>query len=153
MALTQLHSIYHIDKYRYTICAIFLVIMLDTMCITAYILAAMAGSIFAATCICAIASTSCILSGALHLHHEYAWHIYRSSFYLFLGAAMWVHLVCTATFVPHITPVHTICTAAPCQILLVYITTSGGMFFMAWSSSRLYHLNPCVRTSQLLNRA
>ena len=131
MALTQLHSIYHIDKYRYTICAIFLVIMLDTMCISAYILAAMAGSIFAASCICAIASTSCILAGALHLHHEYAWHIYRSSFYLFLGAAMWVHLVCTATFVPHITPVHTICTAAPCQILLVYITTSGGMFFMA----------------------
>ena len=114
VALTQLHSIYHIDKYRYTICAIFLVIMLDTMCISAYILAAMAGSIFAATCICAIASTSCILTGALHLHHEYAWHIYRSSFYLFLGAAMWVHLVCTATFVPHITPVHTICTAAPC---------------------------------------
>ncbi|MBK9566107.1 MAG: hypothetical protein IPO37_13290 [Saprospiraceae bacterium] len=81
--MTQLHSIYHIDKYRYTICAIFLVIMLDTMCISAYILAAMAGSIFAATCICAIASTSCILAGALHLHHEYAWHIYRSSFYLF----------------------------------------------------------------------
>ena len=131
VALSQLHSIYHIDKYRYTICAIFLVIMLDTMCTSAYILAAMAGSIFTATCICAIASTSCILTGALHLHHEYAWHIYRSSFYLFLGAAMWVHLVCTATFVPHITPVHTICTAAPCQILLVYITTSGGMFFMA----------------------
>ena len=131
MALTQLHSIYHIDKYRFTICAIFLVIMLDTMCMSAYILAAMAGSIFAASCICTIASTSCILTGALHLHHEYAWHIYRSSFYLFLGAAMWVHLVCTATFVPHITPVHTICTAAPCQFLLVYITTSGGMFFMA----------------------
>lgn len=131
MALTQLHSIYHIDKYRYTICGIFLVIMLDTMCISAYILAAMAGSIFAATCICAIASTSCILTGALHLHHEYAWHIYRSSFYLFLGAAMWVHLVCTAILVPYITPVHTICTAAPCQFLLAYITTSGGMFFMA----------------------
>ena len=127
--------------------------MLDTMFLSAYILAAMAGSIFAATRICAIASTPCILSGALHLHHVYAWHIYRSSFYLFLGAAMWVHLVCTATFVPHITPVHTICTAAPCQILLVYITTSGGMFFMAWSGSRVYTLNPCVRTSQLLNRA
>ncbi|HLO55157.1 MAG TPA: hypothetical protein VK169_12765 [Saprospiraceae bacterium] len=61
MALTQLHSIYHIDKYRYTICAIFLVIMLDTMCIHANILAAMAGSIFTAICICAITSTSCTL--------------------------------------------------------------------------------------------
>jgi len=29
-----------------------------------------------------------------------------------LVAAMWVHLVRTATFVPHITPVRTICTAA-----------------------------------------
>ena len=86
MALTQLHSIYHIDKYRFTICAIFLVIMLDTMFISAYILAAMAGSIFAASCICAIASTSCILAGPFHLHHEYAWHIYRTSFYLFWGS-------------------------------------------------------------------
>jgi hypothetical protein len=50
---------------------------------------------------------------------------------LFLGAAMWVHLVCTAILVPYITPVHTICTAAPYQFLLIYITTSGGMFFMA----------------------
>ena len=105
--------------------------MLDTMCTSAYILAAMAGSIFTAICICAITSTSCILAGPLHLHHESAWHIYRSSFYLFLGAAMWVHLVCTATFVPNITPVHTICTAAPYEFLLANITTSGGMFFMA----------------------
>jgi hypothetical protein len=83
------------------------------LCLCAYSLAAMAGSIFTASCICAIASTSCILAGALHLHHEYAWHIYRSSFYLFWGQPCRVHLVRTAIFVPHITPVRTICTAAP----------------------------------------
>ena len=95
VALSQLHSIYHIDKYRFTICAIFLVIMLDTMCSHAYILAAMAGSIFTASCICAIASTSCILAGAFHLHHEYACHIFSSSFYLFLGGG---HVGASSTY-------------------------------------------------------
>jgi hypothetical protein len=70
-----------------------------------------------------------------------------------LGAAMRVHLVRTAIFVPHVTSVRTICPAAPCEFLLAYITTSGGLFLVAWSSSRLYHLIPCVRTSQLINRA
>jgi hypothetical protein len=51
-----------------------------------------------------------------------------------LGAAMRVHLVRTAIFVPHITSVRTICTAAPCELLLLSFTTSGGMFLAAFST-------------------
>jgi len=75
----------HISTLQVVYDAIFLVFMSVTMFINAYSLAAMAGSIFTATCICAITSTSCILAGTLHLHHVYAYHIYRSSFYLFWG--------------------------------------------------------------------
>ena len=35
--------------------------------------------------------------------------------------------------VPHITPVHTICPAAPGEFLLLSFTTSGGMFLVAFS--------------------
>ena len=75
----------HISTLQVVYDAIFLVIMSVTMFRYAYSLAAMAGSIFTASCICAITSTSCILAGTLHLHHVYACHIYRSSFYLFWG--------------------------------------------------------------------
>jgi hypothetical protein len=51
-----------------------------------------------------------------------------------LGAAMRGHLVRTAIFVPYITSVRTICPAAPCEFLLCSFTTSGGMFFMAFST-------------------
>jgi len=47
------------------------------------------------------------------------------------GAAMQGHLVRTAMFVPHITPVRTICPAAPGEFLLLSFTTSGGMFLVA----------------------
>ncbi|MFZ1559706.1 MAG: hypothetical protein WAT37_07255 [Saprospiraceae bacterium] len=74
----------HISTLQVVYDAIFLVIMYVTMFSYAYSLAAMAGSIFTASCICTITSTSCILAGTLHLHHVYVCHIYRSSFYLFL---------------------------------------------------------------------
>ncbi|MBL0026868.1 MAG: hypothetical protein WBP08_18460 [Saprospiraceae bacterium] len=55
-----------------------------------------------------------------------------------LGAAMWVHLIRTAIFVPHITSVRIICTAAPGEFLLHSFTTpalpagrSGGLFLAA----------------------
>ena len=124
----------HISTLQVVYDAIFLVIMSVTMFRIAYSLAAMAGSIFTASCICAITSTSCILAGTLHLHHVYACHIYRSSFYLFWGQPCGCIWYAQPWFVPHITSVRTICTAAPCEFLLLSFTTSGGMFFMAFST-------------------
>jgi hypothetical protein len=53
--------------------------------------------------------------------------------FICFGAAMQGHMVRTAIFVPHITPVRTICPAAPGEFLLLSFTTSGGMFFIAFS--------------------
>jgi hypothetical protein len=90
-------------------------------------------------------STSCILP-TLHLHHACMSHL--PQFILFvLGAAMRGHLVRTAIFVPHITSVRTICPAAPCEFLLLSFTTSGGMFFMAFST--LKALLPVLATINL----
>ena len=123
----------HISTLQVVYDAIFLVIMYVTMFSYAYSLAAMSGSIFTASCICAI----CV-------HHVSGRHITFTSctqlshlpqfILLVLGAAMRVHLVRTAIFVPHISSVRTICTAAPCELLLLSFTTSGGLFFMAFSS-------------------
>ena len=122
----------HISTLQVVYDAIFLVIMSVTMFRSAYSLAAMAGSIFTASCIFAICA-----------HHVSGRHIAFTSctqlshlpqFILFvLGAAMRVHLVRTAIFVPHITSVRTFCTAAPCEFLLLSFTTSGGMFLVALS--------------------
>ena len=132
MALTQLHSIYHIDKYRYTICAIFLVIMLDSMCIHAYILAAMAGSIFTAICICAITSTSCTLWD----HYIYIMCMHGTStaahFTWFWGS----HVGPSDTHSHSLYLTFLLCAPSgplPLDFFLLYITTSGGMFFMAYS--------------------
>ena len=123
----------HISTLQVVYDAIFLVIMSVTIFRNAYSLAAMAGSIFTAFCICVI----CV-------HHVSGRHIAFTSctqlshlpqFILYvLGAAMRVHLVRTAIFVPHITSVHTICTAAPCEFLLLSFTTSGGLFLAAIST-------------------
>ena len=62
-------------------------------------------------------------------------HVHPVSFtappFICFGAAMQGHMVRTAIFVPHITPVRTICPAAPGEFLLLSFTTSGGLFFMA----------------------
>ncbi|MBK8348551.1 MAG: hypothetical protein IPL08_13405 [Saprospiraceae bacterium] len=122
----------HISTLQVVYDAIFLVIMSVTMFRNAYSLAAMAASIFTASCICVI----CV-------HHVSGRHIAFTSctqlshlpqFILFvLGAAMRGHLVRTAIFVPYITSVRTICPAAPCEFLLLSFTTSGGMFYIAFS--------------------
>ena len=134
----------HISTLQVVYDAIFLVIMSVTMFRIAYSLAAMAGSIFTASRIY-----------ATWVHHVSGRHIAFTSctqlshlpqFILFvLGAAMRVHLVRTAIFVPHITSVRTICTAAPCELLLLSFTTSGGMFLAAFS--RLKALLPDFNSS------
>ena len=68
------------------------------------------------------------------------------------------HLVRTAMFVPHITPARTICPAAPGEFLLLSFTTSGGMFYMAFSTLKallpdFFHeayLKNLLSTKQLL---
>jgi hypothetical protein len=77
--------------------------------------------------------TACILVGTL-LYIMCTCHHSPHLLLFVLGAAMRGHLVRTAIFVPHITPVRTICTAAPCELLLLSFTTSGGMFLAAFST-------------------
>jgi len=62
-------------------------------------------------------------------------HAHTASFttppFICFGAAIQGHMVRTAIFVPHITPVRTICPAAPGEFLLLSFTTPGGMFLVA----------------------
>jgi hypothetical protein len=86
-------------------------------------MAAMAGSISGASCaLYSMPSPQCFFKHPVS---------FTAPPFICFGAAMQGHMVHTAMFVPHITPVRTICPAAPVEFLLLGFTTSGGMFFMA----------------------
>jgi hypothetical protein len=71
--------------------------------------------------------------GTLHLHHAHSYHIYRSSFYLFCGSHVgssgtYSHIhISRYSYMHHLTRCH-------CVFFLHDFTTSGGMFFMAFST-------------------
>ena len=112
----------HISTLQVVYDVIFLDIMSSALCRCSG-MAAMAGSISGASCawyrvpIPPATYAPCI--------------IHRTSFYLFWGQPCRGIWYVQPWIVPLITPVRTICPAAPGEFLLLGFTTSGGMFFMA----------------------
>jgi len=120
----SLHYMPHISTFQVVYDVIFLVIMASTLCKVLW--DSGYGWQYFRCFLCLIQSAHSA-SSISTLHHSP--HLPLFVF----GAAMQGHLVRTAMFVPHITPVPTICPAAPDEFLLLYFTTSGGMFFIAFS--------------------
>ena len=92
-----------------SICVIFLVLMSSTLC--KVLLDGGYGWQYFRCCLCLIQRAHSA-SSMRTLYHSPHLPLF------FLGAAMRGHMVRTAIFVPHTTPVRTICPAAPCEFLL-----------------------------------
>ena len=78
-----------------------------------------------------------------HVHSASSMYILHHSPHLLLfvfGAAMRGHLVRTAIFVPHTTPVRTICPAAPVNSYFIAWLLPGACFLRHGQGSGLFYL-------------
>ena len=126
-----LHYMPHISTLQVVYDVIFLVIMSSALCMSSG-MAAMAGSISGASC-----------AWYRVLTPQAAWApciIHRTSFYMFWGQPCRGIWYAQPWFVPHITPVRTICPAAPGEFLLLCLPPLVVCFLWHFQRWRLFYL-------------